>query len=251
MVVTAYKTHKITAKDSLFEILDTYLPKLEEQSVVAVTSKIVGICEGRIVKIEDQEKKDEQKNKLAEKEADQYLPIEYNQYGFMITINRNMLVASAGIDESNSDGYFSLWPKDPQKSANEIREYLCKKHQIKHLGVILTDSKLTPLRWGVTGTAIAYSGFEPLNDYIGKPDLFGRLMHAEKANIADSLATAAVTEMGEGAEQHPLAVVTDAKCVKFQDRNPTQEELDSLKINIEDDVYASMLTAVNWQKKKV
>lgn len=248
MIVTAYRTHKITQKDSLFGVLDQYLPQLEEKSVVAVTSKIVGICEGRVIKITNPEEKDVQKNELAEKEADYYLPIEFNQYGFMITINRNMLVASAGIDESNSDGYFSLWPKDPQKSANEIREYLVKKHNINHVGVILTDSKLTPLRWGVTGIAIAYSGFDPLNDYIGKPDIFGHLMHAEKANIADSLATAAVAEMGEGAEQQPLAFITDAKFVNFQDRNPTQEELESLKINLEDDVFASLLNAADWKK---
>lgn len=248
MTVTAYKTHKIKSDDSLFAILDRYLPTLEEQSVVVLASKIVGICEGRVVKITDPDKKDLQKTELVEKEADYYLPIGYNKYGFMITINRNILVASAGIDESNSDGYFSLWPKDPQKSVNEIREYLRSKHHIKHIGVILTDSKLTPLRWGVTGIAIAYSGFDPLNDYIGKPDIFGRLMHAEKANIADSLATAAVAEMGEGDEQQPLAVITNAKFVNFIDRNPTQDELKTLNIALEDDVYASLLTSVDWKK---
>lgn len=250
MKVAAYKTHKIKTGEKLFEILDKYLPSLEENSVVAIASKVVGICEGRVVKIDDPEKTNDQKSKLVEKEAEYFLPREFNQYGFMITINRNMLVASAGIDESNSDGYFSLWPEDPQKSANEIREYLVTKHHIKHLGVILTDSKLTPLRWGVTGFAISHSGFEALNNYIGQPDIYGRKMHAEKANIADSLATAAVAEMGEGNEQQPIAVITDAKFVHFQDRNPTQEELDDLKIKLEDDVYASLLTSVDWQKRK-
>jgi putative folate metabolism gamma-glutamate ligase len=250
MKVTGYKTHKIKPQENLFEILDKYLPALEENSVVAIASKIVGICEGRVIKIDDTEKANEQKSQLAEKEAEYFLPREFNQYGFMITINRNMLVASAGIDESNSDGYFSLWPEDSQKSANEIREYLIKKHNLKHLGIILTDSKLTPLRWGVTGFAISHSGFEALNNYIGKPDIFGREMHAEKSNIADSLATAAVAEMGEGNEQQPIAVITDAKFVHFQDRNPTQEELNNLKIKLEDDVYASLLTAVNWKKGK-
>lgn len=250
MIVKAYKTHKIKPGELLEHVLDRYIPALEENSVVAIASKIVGICEGRAVKIESEEKKDEQKTELAKKEAEYYLPRAFNQYGFMITINKGIMVASAGIDESNSDGYFSLWPKDPQKSANAIREYLCNKHNVKHVGVILTDSKLTPLRWGVTGVSIAHSGLLALNSYIGKPDIYGRLMHAEQANVADSLATAAVAEMGEGAEQQPLAVITDIPYVTFQDRNPTDEELEKLKIDLNDDVYASLLNAVAWQKGK-
>lgn len=246
MLVHAIKTHKIVAGDSLDAILDKYLPILEENSVVAVTSKIVGICEGRLVTAESPE----QKFKLAEEEAEYYLPPEENQYGIMLSINHNLLVASAGIDASNSDGYFSLWPKDPQESVNQIREHLTKKHNRKYLGVILTDSKLSPLRWGVTGYAIAHSGFKALNSYIGKEDLFGRVMHAEQLNVMDSLAAASVAVMGEGAEQTPLAVITDLPRITFQDRNPSQEELDALKISIEDDVYASMLKAVPWRKGK-
>ena len=45
------KTHKIKAGDNLHALLDKYLPELEENSVVAIASKIVGICEGRVVKI--------------------------------------------------------------------------------------------------------------------------------------------------------------------------------------------------------
>ncbi|HSA83985.1 MAG TPA: coenzyme F420-0:L-glutamate ligase, partial [Patescibacteria group bacterium] len=124
MNITAHKTHKIQPNENLFEILDRYLPPLEEKSVVAIASKIVGICEGRVIKNESQEQKDE----LIKQEADYYLPREYSQYGFMLTIKNNLLVGGAGIDESNANGYFSLWPKDPQQSANAIREYLTKKY---------------------------------------------------------------------------------------------------------------------------
>lgn len=246
MQVKPIKTHKIISGDNITAILDQYLPTLEENTVIAVTSKIVGICEGRLVKAESLE----QKFKLAEKEADYYLPPEENQYGIMLTINHNLLVASAGIDASNSDGYYSLWPKDPQKSVNQIREHLVKKHNRKHIGVILTDSKLSPLRWGVTGYAIAHSGFKALNSYIGKEDLFGRVMHMEQLNVMDSLASSSVAVMGEGAEQTPLAAITDVPMVRFQDRNPSQEELDALKITIEDDVYAAMLNSAPWRKGK-
>jgi putative folate metabolism gamma-glutamate ligase len=245
--VTAIKTEKILPGSiSLFELLDKHIINLNEKSVVVVTSKIIAICEGRVVKKISEEQKDE----LAKQEADLYLPREFNQYGFMITIKDNMLVASGGVDESNGNGFYILWPKDSQKSVNEIREYLAKKYNLKNLGVIITDSKLTPVRYGVTGYTIAHSGFNALRNYIGKPDIFGRLMQAEKTNVSDSLAAAAVLEMGEGNEQQPLAVITDVKSIEFQERNPTEEELEGLKISIGDDVFSSLLTAVKWQKGK-
>ena len=247
MKVTPIKTEKILSGSiSLFEILNKYIKDLNENSVVVVTSKIIAICEGRVVKKISEEQKDE----LAKQEADLYLPREFNQYGFMITIKNNMLVASGGVDESNGNGFYILWPKDSQKSANEIREYLAKKHNLKNLGVIITDSKLTPVRYGVTGYAIAHSGFNALRNYIGKPDIFGRLMQAEKTNVSDSLAAAAVLEMGEGSEQQPLAIITDVGSIEFQERNPTEEELEGLKISIGDDVFSSLLTSVKWQKGK-
>ena len=244
MIVNAYKTHKIKPDESLYKILDQYLPKLEENSIVAIASKIVGICEGRVIKAASPEQKDE----LIKQEAQYYLPRESNQYGVMITVNNNIMVASAGIDESNANGHFALWPKDPQKSANAIRDYLVKKRKLNNIGVVVTDSRLAPLRWGVTGVAIAHSGFRALNSYVGKPDIYGRLMQVEKSNVADSLATAAVAEMGEGNEQQPLAVITDANFVHFQKRNPTKKELEDLIIGLDEDVYATMLTSVKWEK---
>jgi putative folate metabolism gamma-glutamate ligase len=245
--VTPIKTEKIfPGSISLTEVLDKYITSLQEKSIVVVTSKIIAICEGRVVK----KISEEQKNELAKQEADLYLPREFNQYGFMITVKHNMLVASGGVDESNGNGYYILWPEDPQKNANEIREYLSKKFNIQNLGVVITDSKLTPIRVGVTGYAIVHSGFNALKNYIGTPDIFGRLMQAEKTNVSDSLAAAAVLEMGEGSERQPLAIITDVKSIEFQERNPTEEELEGLKISIGDDVFSSLLTAVKWQKVK-
>lgn len=244
MKIKAYKTKKIEVGDNLFKILDDYLPKLKDKTVVAVSSKIVGICEGRV----DSDDSDEHRDELAKKEAEFYIPTQLSRYNFMITVNNNVLVARAGIDHSNGHGNLVLWPKDPQKSVNQIREHLVEKYGIKNVGVILTDSHLSPLRWGVTGVSIAHSGFETLIDYVGKPDIFGRLLLVEKSNVPDSLATAAVIEMGEGNEQQPIAIIEDAKFVKFQKRNPTKEELEKLKITVEDDVFAPFLTAAKWIK---
>lgn len=244
MQVKAFKTHKITSQDtSLFSLLDTYLTEFPEKGVLAVTSKIIAITEARVVDLTESEK-----DELIIKEAQYYMPREKNKYHVMLTIKDNILAAASGIDESNADNKYVLWPKDSQQSANEIREYLVKRFNLKECGVIITDSKTTPLRWGVTGIALAHSGFLALNNYIGTKDLFGREMHVTKVNVMDALAAASVYEMGEGTEQTPLAVITDIPHIEFQPRNPTKEELDFLHISIDDDLYGSFLKSVEWKK---
>lgn len=245
MKITPIKTHKITSKDNdLFKILDKYLPKLKEETVVAVTSKIVSITEGRTIKIQNSKQKED----LIKKESQYYLPKENSKYDVSLTITNGILTASSGIDESNSNGDYVLWPKNPQESANKIREYLCKKFGLKYIGVIITDSKTSPLRWGVTAQAISYSGFSPLKNYIGKKDLFGRKFIFEKLSIIDGLATSSALVMGEGSEQTPIAIIENAEFVSFQNRNPNKKELSSLKISIEDDLYAPLLTKAGWKK---
>lgn len=246
MHVVAIKTHKITAQDNdLFKILDQYLPPIEENTIVVITSKIISICEGRQIPIGESSK-----DILVNQEAELYLPKEENNYGVYITVKNNILAATAGIDESNTNGYYVFWPMNPQESANNIREYLSKKYNLKNLGVLITDSKTTPLRWGVTGIGLSHSGFTAINDIIGTPDIFGRLMQMTKVNVMDGLSGAAAVVMGEGAEQTPIGLITDVPFVKFQDHNPTKEELDLLGIDINDDVYATFLKSVPWKKGK-
>ncbi|MEK7076855.1 MAG: coenzyme F420-0:L-glutamate ligase [Patescibacteria group bacterium] len=244
MKITAIKTKKIVPNgDNLLAVLDAHLPPLRERTVVVITSKIAAICEGRVVRIGDAEKAD-----LIAREADYYLPSEESKYNITLAIKNGMLVPTAGIDESNGNGFYILWPEDPQRTANEARGHLSRKHSLTHLGVILTDSTTAPLRWGTRGVSIAASGIKPLNDYIGKPDIFGRELKVTKANIVDGLAAAAVAVMGEGDEQTPLAVIEDIPFVVFQGRNPTEAELQELRIAIEEDLYASLLRGAKWKK---
>jgi dihydrofolate synthase / folylpolyglutamate synthase len=244
MIVNAIKTHKITSEDSdLFKILDQYIEKIEENSVLAVTSKIVSITEGQLVPMDSSDK-----DELIKQESEYFLPRSENKYNVSFSIRNNMLVVSAGIDESNGNGFYILWPKNAQDSANKIRKYLRIKFKLKNLGVIITDSRTTPLRWGVTGAAIAYSGFKPLKDYIGSPDLFGRAIEHTKLNIADALATSAALVMGEAEESTPIAVIKEIPMVEFIENDPTKEELKELKIKMEDDLYYLLLKNAPWQK---
>lgn len=244
MKVTAIKTHKITVSDcDLIKILDKYLLKFSEKSILVITSKIVSITEGRLVKTDGVDK-----DELIRRESQFYLPREQNRYNVSLTIARNMLAATAGIDESNADGYYVLWPKDPQQTVNSVRLHLKRRCNLIDVGVMITDSRTAPLRWGVTSVALAYSGFKPLKDYIGKKDLFGRKFKFEKLSIIDSLASAASVVMGEGDERTPIAIINDLPFVEFQDRNPTKKELKDLNISMDEDLYGPFLKSVKWKK---
>jgi len=115
MKVKAIKTRKfLPPKDNLWELLSTNIKSLKENSVVAVTSKVVSIGEGRSVAVEKTTK-----DELAMMESDKYIPRDDSPGGWVLhTIKNNMLIASAGVDESNGAGYFILWPtvhKHPAK----------------------------------------------------------------------------------------------------------------------------------------
>lgn len=243
MKVTAYKTDKVTSRShDLFELLDAALPPLSEGSVVAVATKIVSLCEGRVVPIEGTDK-----DELIRQESQWYLP-RGGKYKLAFTITRNFFLPTAGIDESNANDQYILWPEDLQSSANAIRKHLREKHGIQRVGVVMTDSTTRPTHWGTTGISVAYSGFEPLKDYIGQDDVFGRKLEFQKASIANGLAASAVTLMGEGNEQTPLAVIEDVPFVVFRDSDPTPEELDMMRIEPEDDLFWPFLEKAEWKK---
>ncbi len=245
MQVSVYRTHPIIPGDTMSEILDRYLPTPEERTVVIITSKIVSICEGNTVKIDGTVDKAE----LIRQEAQYYIENEkLTHWGLILTIKRNLLIANAGVDESNGNGNFVLWPKNLQKTTNTIWQYLREKHNLKELGVIITDSRLTPLRWGTLGVGLSWCGFTPLNDYIGKKDIFGRSCKLTKSSILDGLAVAAVLAMGEGNEQTPLALVTQVPFVRFIDRPPSKQELKDMQISKEDDIYSPLTNSSKWKK---
>lgn len=245
MIITPYKTKPVTKGAVLTDILDTYLPTPKENDIIIITSKIVSICQGRITKIANEE----EKLKLAMQESQFYIEnAATRRYNMLLTVTDNILIPNAGIDESNGDGYAILWPTDPMAEAARVWDYLRNKHHLNHLGILITDSHTTPLRWGTNGMGIAWCGFESLNTYIGQPDIFGRPLQVTKANILDGIAAGVVVTMGEGNECMPLAIASDLPFVRFTNAPPTQEEKDNLKISLDDDLYSPILTSSPWTK---
>lgn len=247
MTIRAIKTPLVRAGDDICRIIAESIKVLPEKSVVVIASKIFSFCENRLVrKIIGTPA---EKHNLVKREADYYTDPHSSKYNLMLTIKGNWMFVNAGIDESNSDNQYSLWPKDPQKSVDDVWKFLRSNYRVKQVGVIMSDSKSFPLNWGVVGHGIAHCGFKALKSYIGRPDLFGRLMQMEKVNLVQSIATAGVLEMGEGNEQTPMAIVSDIKNIVFQSRPPTTKELKSLKIKLKDDAYAPILLRADWRKK--
>lgn len=246
MIVKAIKTHKITPNEDLYQIIDKYLPQLEEKSVVVITSKIVSICMGDIIKNNDKNIKKE----LIKQEADWYYEDDnLKRFGLVIpTIKNNIIIANAGIDESNANANLILWPKNLRNITNNIWEHLKQKHKLKEVGVLITDSRLTPMRFGLTGLGLSWCGFAPLKDYRGEKDIFNREMKMSQLSIIDGLASTAGVVMGEGSEQTPIATITDISFVTFQNHVPTKKEINNLNIEREDDVYGKLLTSIKWTK---
>lgn len=246
MIITPIKTARLTANSTtLLKLLDEVIADVPERSVLAITSKIVSLCEGSVIPFEQTDKE-----KLVVDESDYYLPAALSKYGHHFTITNNTLIPMAGADESNGGDMYVLWPRNAQKTANEVREYIQQKYGLKEFGVIITDSTSHPLRRGAIGIALAHSGFRALNNYVGKPDLFGRPFAVSQADIAGGLAAATVLQMGEGSESTPMAVVSDVPFITFQDRNPNDEELADMYVSLEEDLFAPFLANVQWQKGK-
>ena len=247
MVVKPIKTRRFRPpRDDLEELLVSSLPRLGENTVVAVASKIVSIGEGRCIPRDRVKDKD----KLIIGEADRYLPRDQVPGRWVMhTLKDNIFMPSAGIDESNANGYYILWPRNPTKSVQKIGQFLRKKYRLKNLGVIITDSHSVPLRRGVIGISLAHWGFEPLKGYRGTQDIFGKKLVFSQTNLPDGLAAAAVVVMGEGQEQTPLAVISDLVGIKFTSHTVRPRgPFSSFVVKPPEDMYRPFLYAVKWRK---
>lgn len=204
--ITPIRTKLFKAGENLVEFIVQSAPAdmWKEGLLLAITSKIVSLAENRLASHALTNKAD-----LIQSEAE-YV-IGEMKYGTILTIKNGLLVASAGIDESNSqDGNYILLPKDAFKSAFDIHQKLKDRLNLKNLGIILIDSRTSPLRRGVVGVGISFAGFRPLANLVGKSDLFDRPLKMTQVNIVDSLAGAAALMMGESDESQPLAIIENA-----------------------------------------
>jgi len=223
MVISIYpitEIGEITEGARLGVVIAEALPKnalsLLKGDIIVVTSKAVSKAEGRLVKLEDVKPtskakrlaqrldKDPRVVELILKESRKVLRVER---GIIITRTKHGIIcANSGVDQSNvPEGYAALLPVDPDRSAEEIAEQIEEKTGVKP-AVIITDTYGRPWRKGQVQFAIGIYGLNPILDYRGKPDTYGKVLKVTEIAVADELASAAELVMGK-TKRCPAALI--------------------------------------------
>ena len=231
MKLTAVKTKIFRENQNLPAFITENIPSVKEGGVIVVSSKIAALAEGRVLPAASQKEFE----KIVKKESSFAL----KSGSCFFTIKDNAVMTNAGVDRSNAAGKIILLPKNSYKTAQTLRAALKKFYKVKNLGVIITDSFILPLRAGVIGAAVGYSGFKGVKNYIGKPDIFGRKLKTTMVDAADSLAAAASLLMGEAAEQTPLCLIESAPVIFTN-----QDKKNELKYPLKKDLYYPLLKRV-------
>lgn len=249
MELYAVKTRLIKRGDDLVKVILDSLQsenlKLGNRDILAITSKVISVAEGRTVKLSEVHP-----TRKAEKLASDFdLPPAFAQLVLdeseeirggvkkaVLTLKKGVLTANAGIDNKNALlGEVILWPKDPTKSAKCIREEILSKTG-KKVGILILDSGLVPLRIGTTGLALAVAGFKPIRDDRNKKDLYGKKVQITRQAVMDDAASAAHLLMGETVEKIPVVLIKDAP-VDFDDEAYSSEDV---MMPTEEDIFLNM-----------
>jgi coenzyme F420-0:L-glutamate ligase/coenzyme F420-1:gamma-L-glutamate ligase len=216
MQLFGIRTRLIEPKDDLVSIILEALSRqglmIDDGDVLVVASKVVSMAQGRLTRLDTINPSEEAK-KLAEKyELDsRFAEVVLSEAeevfggvpGALLTLKDGVLIPNAGVDRKNAPvGFVALWPENPHKTAEKIRAEILEK-AVRRIGVLIADSRVTPLRMGTTGVAIGIAGFNPIRDCRAKKDLYGKEVRITRHALADDLAGAAHLVMGETEARMP------------------------------------------------
>ena len=222
--------------DDLAELLATSLRPLgpRDNDILVVTSKIVSKAEGRFVNLRDvtpspqaQElavltRKDPRMVEMVLRES---RAVSRAAPGVLITQHRlGFTSANAAIDHSNTgtdEDLILLMPVDPDASARALCASLQQRLGV-HLPVVIVDSHGRPHRMGTVGVAVGVAGMPGVEDWRGRPDLFGYKLQHTDIGLADMVASAATLLMGQAAEGVPAVLV---RGVAFSPRDGSAAEI--------------------------
>ncbi len=220
MKLIPLKSPLIKSGDNLLSALKKSLNRKKESlkngDILVIASKVVAYSQGLLVEV----KSKKEFRELIRKESDKVLL----DGDMVITMKNKVLIPNAGIDNSNTPkNQVVLWPENPFKSAQKIRQELSKEYELKKLGVLISDSHCQPLRLGTSGIAIGWAGFEGVSDERGSKDLFGKEMQYTQIAVADCVASATNLLMGETNASIPFVVVRGLN-VKWTNKKATAED---------------------------
>jgi coenzyme F420-0:L-glutamate ligase/coenzyme F420-1:gamma-L-glutamate ligase len=233
MQVFGITTELIRIADNLAEVILENLSnqglEIKDKDLLAIASKAVSVAQNRLVKLSSIEPSEKAKM-LAERHELEPSFVEVvlreaeKVYGgvtkALLTLKNNMLVANAGVDSKNApEGYAILWPINPFESAQEMRREIVAKTG-RHVGVLIVDSRITPLRMGTTALAIGVAGFAPIKDLRVERDLYSKRIYITRHALADDLASAAHLIMGEATARTPAVLIRNAPMTLSEEFNP-------------------------------
>jgi coenzyme F420-0:L-glutamate ligase len=220
--------------------------RLKNGDIMAVASKAVAVTQNRIARLDSVTPSEEASRLAKEHGLDAgYVEIVLREssgvYGgvwkTLLTARDKLLVANAGVDLKNApEGCAVLLPDDPQGTAENIRRRILREYG-KRTGVLIVDSRVTPLRRGTVGISIGIAGIAPTRDCRSERDLYGKEIHVTTQALADDLASAAHLIMGETREQIPAVLIREAP---VEVRTDTDNDL--AYIAPEECLYAHLLT---------
>jgi coenzyme F420-0:L-glutamate ligase/coenzyme F420-1:gamma-L-glutamate ligase len=171
-------------------------PGLRARDVLVVAHKAVAKAEGRVVRLAEVEPGARARSLAAEHGKDprlvelilaESIALVRADAGRLICRTRHGFVcANAGVDQSNAGGEARavLLPTDPDGSARALRARL-------GCAIVIGDSFGRPWRIGQAEVAIGCAGLAPLEDWRGRPDSAGRVLHATHIAVGDQAAAAA------------------------------------------------------------
>ena len=244
------RSSTIKPGDSLIEALIRGLARsgqrLRNGDIVAVASKVVSMSENRLINL-DTINSGRRSLSLARRygltpEFAQVVVHEADRIyggvkGAVLTLKDGHAIANAGVDRKNTpDNTVVLWPRNPKKSARQLRIGL-KRKTGKTVGVVIVDSRVTPLRLGTVGLSLASVGFRPVRDFRGRPDLNNRRIRITFQSIGDGVAAAAHLLMGEARERIPFVIVRGAPVDADGGRGPSE------KMHLKSCLYMSQIQA--------
>jgi len=187
--------------------------------IIAVASKVVAIVEGNMVRLSSV-RPSKRARRLAQryKMDPEFVQVVLNESdkvysgvnGALLTLKDGDAVANAGADQKNAPlGHAVLWPRDSDKTSRRLRAQMEGRYG-KKLGILIVDSRVTPLRLGTIGLALGCAGFAPVRDLRGSADLYGRRARITVHAVADGIASVAHLVMGESKEQTPFVLVRNS-----------------------------------------
>jgi len=191
--------------------------------VFVLTQKIVSKAEGRMVDLATVKPstaaielagKVQKDPRLVELILSESVRVVRARPGVLIVEHRlGLVMANAGIDQSNlaspdDPQRALLLPLDPDGSAATLKQRLSQRFGVP-VAVIVADTFGRPWREGTVNVALGVAGFQPLLDWRGTTDPYGRVLQTTVVAIADEVASAAELVMGKTA-QAPAAIVRGA-----------------------------------------